>query len=247
MANPGRILIADDEETFLVSTADLLRKEGYECDCAPDASTAAEMLRSAEYDLLIADIKMPGNPQLEFVQEVPRIAQGIPVILVTGYPSTDSAIQSIQLPVMAYLVKPVDIDKLLEIARTAIKQYRVYRTAHSMRQHLQEWSKEVEDVEEMAKSVTHEVSYSPVDVFIDFSFRNIASALTDVRHLAEAISMDNAEREVCQLLDCPKLATLTDALVETVTILEKTKSSFKSKELGELRRKLEQLIRSGTA
>ena len=89
-------------------TADLLRKEGYHCDCALDAATAAEMLRSDRYELLIADIKMPGNPQLELIKDLPNIAQDVPVILVTGYPSLNSAIQSVQMPVAAYLVKPVD-------------------------------------------------------------------------------------------------------------------------------------------
>jgi DNA-binding response OmpR family regulator len=49
----GRILITDDEETFLNSTADLLRREGYECDCASDAETAIGMLKTSRYDLLI--------------------------------------------------------------------------------------------------------------------------------------------------------------------------------------------------
>jgi DNA-binding response OmpR family regulator len=47
MADLGRILIADDEETFLNSMADLLRQRGYQCDCAPNAIVAAELLRHA--------------------------------------------------------------------------------------------------------------------------------------------------------------------------------------------------------
>ena len=52
MSNLGRILIADDEETFRHSIADLLHREGYECDCAPEAIAAAEILRRTNYDLL---------------------------------------------------------------------------------------------------------------------------------------------------------------------------------------------------
>src|SRR4030042_6214874 len=101
MGDLRRILIADDEETFRNSLADLLRQAGYQCDCAPDAIVAAELLHSAEYDLLIADIKMQGNFELEFIRALPQIAEGMPVILVTGYPSLRSAIESIQLPVAA--------------------------------------------------------------------------------------------------------------------------------------------------
>ena len=57
----GRILIADDEQTFLEAVADYLEDEGYECDCAPDGTTAAEKLQQNQYDVLISDIRMPGN------------------------------------------------------------------------------------------------------------------------------------------------------------------------------------------
>lgn len=100
----GRILITDDEETFLHSTAALLQQEGYECTCAIDIKTALEHLNASHYDLFIADIKMPGNPDLEFIRTIPQVAEGLPVILVTGYPSLRSAIDSLELPVSAYLL-----------------------------------------------------------------------------------------------------------------------------------------------
>jgi CheY-like chemotaxis protein len=101
MSELGRILIADDEERFMHSTAAFLRQEGYECACAPDAATVAAMLREDPYDLLIADIKMPGNRNLELIRELSHRAEELSVILVTGCPSLQSAIQSIRLPVVA--------------------------------------------------------------------------------------------------------------------------------------------------
>ena len=121
MDHPGRILIADDEETFLHSTADLLRREGYECDCATDAATAADKLKQTKYDLFIADIKMPGNWELELIREIRSITKDMPVILVTGSPSLDTTKQAVQLRVVAYLVKPVDFDQLLALVKTSIK------------------------------------------------------------------------------------------------------------------------------
>jgi two-component system NtrC family sensor kinase len=127
MTKLGRILIADDEETFVNSMADLLRREGYECGCAPNAIVAAELLRSNDYDLLIADIKMEGNFELELIQDLPQIAAGMPVILVTGYPSLKSAIQSVQLPVVAYLVKPFEFKELLEQVEKSIKDHLFFK------------------------------------------------------------------------------------------------------------------------
>ena len=144
MAELGRILIVDDDETFLFSTADLLRREGYTCDCAPDAAAAAERLRAEDYDLLIADIKMPDNKELVFIRDVPRIAEGMPIILVTGYPSLYSAIQSIQLPVVAYMIKPIDFDELLERVQRSIEIFRGFVKNKQTERSLQEAHDELE-------------------------------------------------------------------------------------------------------
>ncbi len=120
MSEPKRILLVDDEESFLYSTADILRREGYECRCAPDARSAADLLRQGSFDLLISDIKMQGNSDLEFIKEVPEMADGMPVILVTGYPSLKSAIDSIELPVVAYLIKPFELSELLERVKQVV-------------------------------------------------------------------------------------------------------------------------------
>lgn len=120
LAERGRILIADDEESVLLSTADLLRIEGYECTCAADAKTAFEKLRKNRYDLLIADIKMQGNSDLKLIKKLPEIVDRMPVILVMGYPSLSSAVQSIKLPVVGYLIKPFEFTELLTVAQGAI-------------------------------------------------------------------------------------------------------------------------------
>ena len=127
MSDLGRILIADDEETFLRSTGALLRREGYECECAPDGATTEELLQNNDFDLLISDIKMPGNDNLDMVKRIAANNLGMPIILVTGYPSLDSALPSIELPVAAYLTKPIQFAELLAHVKAAIKQYRVYR------------------------------------------------------------------------------------------------------------------------
>jgi len=120
----GRILIADDEEVFLESTADLLRREGYECDCAIDSRTVLEKVKTTNYDLLIADINMPGNQELELIKELPRIGERMPVILATGNPVFHSEFQSIEHPVIAYMFKPVEFGKLLAQVKISIENFR---------------------------------------------------------------------------------------------------------------------------
>lgn len=127
MTRLGRIIIADDEETFLESTADLLREEGYECDCAMTGQNAIEWLHKKQYDLLIADIKMPGNGEMELIKELPKITEGLMAILVTGYPSLETAILATRLSVAGYLTKPVNFDNLLELVHQSVARAQAFR------------------------------------------------------------------------------------------------------------------------
>jgi len=242
MSDLGRLLIADDEETFLCSTVDLLCEQGYTCDGASDGATAVEKLRSGEYDLLIADIKMPGNPELELVQEVSTLAEGMPVILVTGYPSITTAIQSLGLPVMAYLVKPIDFEELLRHVRSGLDRSRTYRTIHQTKDRLSRWYTELEEMADRVKKVTHEPAPVPIEAFLVLTFQNIVDALSDLKNLTVALVGREEGNSACHLLDCPRVGKLLDALNETIDVLESSKSSFKSKELGKLREKLEDII-----
>jgi DNA-binding NarL/FixJ family response regulator len=116
----GRLLVADDEPVFLESITELLRAENYEVASAPDAATCHRLLAEYTFDVLIADIRMPGNSQLELLNGMGAHRQPPPVILMTGYPTIGSAIQAIKLPVTAYLVKPFDFGRLLMEVESAM-------------------------------------------------------------------------------------------------------------------------------
>ena len=167
----------------------------------------------------------------------------MPVILVTGYPSLHSAIQSIQLPVVAYMVKPMDFMELLAHARSAIERFRTYRAVCNTRQRLQDWRQDLESIERGTNLTPGDHSSTAVDAFLTLTLRNIVGCLADLKRLTEALAVHSTEEDACQLLNCPRSTALTNALVETIDILEKTKSAFKSKALAELRKKLEGLVK----
>jgi DNA-binding response OmpR family regulator len=239
----GRILIADDEETFLLSTADLLRREGYDCDCVSDARAAVEMLGRGDYDLLVADIRMPGNPELELIQDVPQMAEGLSVILVTGYPSLRTAIQSIELPVVAYLIKPLDFDQFLTHAKFAVQSSQFYRTFLRIKQRLQDWNQNMNVIGGMLDKTRRSGSSLPFSDFLMLNYQYMVNALSDLMNLTEVIGKQSVPQEICHLLKCPRLSAMGGVLAETIDVLKMTKGSFKSKDLGELRKKLEDFIK----
>ena len=242
MSELGTILIADDEKTFLDSTADLLRREGYECDCVSTAEQGIAKIRENRYDLLVSDIKMPGNPNLELIKQLTTLAPGMPAILVTGFPSRSSAIESIQLPVVAYMVKPIDFNELLQNVTLAMGYSRLGRTIDTTKQRLMYWHQSLTELEDTLKTKNKTISSTIVKKFLDITFANVAATLADIKNTSPNLSADT-ELLTCPLLNCPRLDELEDAVEQTVDILHKTKASFKSKELGLLRKQLEEILK----
>lgn len=246
MENIGKILMADDEESFLKSTTALLRREGFECDGVGDASGALEKLQTNRYDLLIADIKMPGNTDLELIKKLPKVAPGMPVIMVTGYPSLESASQSIELPVVAYLVKPVDFDQLLAQAKIAVEYSHTYRLVTGTPQHVQDWRLELSNVRQMISQTSGETSLPGIDAFITQSFRMIVSHLADLKTIIENLAQRNLEQQATMTNASPWHLQVVDALYETLAVLEKAKNNVNPAEMESLRLKLKKVIRGET-
>lgn len=242
MEHNGKILMADDEESFLKSTAALLRRQGYACDCVSDAPSALVKLNAERYDLLIADIKMPGNTDLELIKTLPKIAPGMPVIMVTGYPSLESAAQSIELPVVAYMVKPVDFDQLLAQTQIAVEYSRTYRVVTGVPNHVQDWRVELGNVRQMISRTSGDTSLPGIDAFITQTFRMIVSHLADLKAIIETLSWRNLEQQS----NSPRQIELTDALFETLAVLEKAKNNGNVAELENLRHKLKRLVKGET-
>jgi DNA-binding NarL/FixJ family response regulator len=240
-----RILIDDD--VFLESSVDLLRREGYDCDCVGDIGDitgAMRLLGENRYDLLIADIKMPGDSELGLIRNMPDLAQRMPVILVTGHPWLGSAIESVRLGVKAYLVKPLDFEELLQEVRVAIGCSQSYRSIQEIKQRLQYWYEGLGDMEELLTKENRNGLPIQINGFIELTFRNIIDGLFDIKHITEILAEGDGQEQVCHLFNCPRLESLREGMAETIEVLEKTKSAFKSRDLGAIRERLEELISS---
>ena len=172
--NKNRILIADDEETFLYSTAELLRKEDFIVDCAHNTTIASKLLSKNRYDLLISDIKMPDNPNLVFIKKTQQLAENISIILVTGYPSLDTALQSIHLPISAYLVKPVDFDELLKHVKESIEKKALYNSIDNAKRRLQEIKDSFDDINTSMYGNNPAASSLSASAFLNLTLKNIS-------------------------------------------------------------------------
>jgi len=244
----GRILIADDEPTFLTSTAELLRREGFTVETVEDAQGALAAIAAEPYDLLITDLEMPGNADLDLVQQVASISGGLPIIIITGFPSVRSAVASIELPVAAYMVKPVHFPELLKRVSAAVARFRSYQAMQSAEARLREYREQLEPPALPVVTPGGEARAADgrtgVDMFLALTLRNVMGSLTDLEQLGRALAgQPTVQAHPCQLINCPRGAQLQSAVEETIAVLEETKGAFKSKTLGDLRHKLELLLK----
>ncbi len=115
-----RILVVDDEASIRNLLSKTLALAEYDVDIAPDGRSAIERLRLYPYDLLIADLKMPGMDGLSVIREAKRLKADLPVIIITGYSTEASAIEAVNLGVTGYLTKPFRVPQVLAAAAKAI-------------------------------------------------------------------------------------------------------------------------------
>lgn len=108
-----KILIAEDEEITLKHLLSTLQKEGYDVAGFNNGSKAFERIEEENFDLLVADIKMPGLTGIELLEKIKENNIETEVIIITGYGSIDSAVEAMKKGAHDYITKPFDLDELL--------------------------------------------------------------------------------------------------------------------------------------
>lgn len=115
----ARLLIVDDEAGLRAGLRDLLSNLGYHVEEAASGYEALKLLRSAPYDLMVLDIRMPGMTGIEVMRHAREMYPDLPVIVLTAHASVDSAIAAVKSEAVDYILKPFDPEDLTAtIART---------------------------------------------------------------------------------------------------------------------------------
>lgn len=111
--NSATLLLADDDAVFCDVLARALKKRGYLVQVAHDAESACSLIMNAVPDYAIVDLKMPGPSGLTLVKKLMACARPPRVLVLTGYASIATAIESIKLGAVHYLAKPADTQEIL--------------------------------------------------------------------------------------------------------------------------------------
>jgi DNA-binding NtrC family response regulator len=119
-----RVLLVDDEEEFVSALSERLMLRGIEVDSALNGEEALALMVEKVFEVVILDVMMPGLGGLEVLKQIKSTHPNTQVILLTGHGSTREGIEGMRLGAFDYLIKPVDIEEMLEQMKEAAKTVR---------------------------------------------------------------------------------------------------------------------------
>jgi DNA-binding NtrC family response regulator len=119
-----RVLLVDDEEEFVSALSERLMLRGIEVESALSGEKALDIMVKKEFEVVILDVMMPGLGGLQVLRQIKSTYPNTQVILLTGHGATREGIEGMRLGAFDYLIKPVDIEELLEKMKEAARTLR---------------------------------------------------------------------------------------------------------------------------
>ncbi|RCW81784.1 response regulator receiver domain-containing protein [Halanaerobium sp. DL-01] len=147
-----KILIVDDEKNIRLTLKTALKNAGYEVETAVNGEDGLAQVKEDEFPVILLDMKMPGIDGIQFLQELNNKEIETKVIMITGYGSVETAVETLKLGAIDYLRKPFKPEEIIEIVEDVFKRYE-----------LENIEKEVESFEDyiiLAKNAINKRNFS---------------------------------------------------------------------------------------
>ncbi len=125
---PVRVLVVDDDQAILEFMETFLTKDGFEVTTLANAKDAPEAVKEGGYHLVVLDLMMPGLGGVEVLEQIRKVDSDVAVVIFTGYPSLDTAVQSMKLDAVDYLKKPFNPDEFREVLDRVMRKKGLLRT-----------------------------------------------------------------------------------------------------------------------
>jgi DNA-binding NtrC family response regulator len=115
-----RVLVIDDEQIILDSIRKILKEEDYDVDVSLSGRQGLDWALKKQYDVVLTDIRMPDIGGMRVLRDIKRAKPSLPVVMITGYATVQSAVQAMKLGAMDYLEKPFTPEKILEVIASSV-------------------------------------------------------------------------------------------------------------------------------
>jgi two-component system response regulator PilR (NtrC family) len=137
MRRNGSILVVDDEEIMREILEALLTREGYHVRLAASGEEGLELARSFPFDAVVVDVMMPGMNGLALLEELKKLDDDLPVLMVTAFASVETAIAAMKRGAFDYITKPFKNDEVLVVVHNAVERRQLMAENAALRQSLQ--------------------------------------------------------------------------------------------------------------
>lgn len=116
----SKILIIDDERAIRSTLSEILQHEGYKVDLAENGEEGLQLFKSTVFDVVLCDIKMPKMDGMEFLEKTRQINPDVPIIMISGHGTIETAVEAVKKGAFDYVAKPPDLNRLLITLRNAM-------------------------------------------------------------------------------------------------------------------------------
>ena len=116
----NKALVIDDEQIVLDSVSQILIDENYEVDVSLSGREGLDWAIERPYDIILTDIRMPDIGGMRVLRDIKRVKSSLPVVIITGYATTKSAVQAMKLGAAEYIEKPFEPEQLLDAVARAL-------------------------------------------------------------------------------------------------------------------------------
>jgi len=130
----SRILVIDDEPAIQDVLRDILQDEGYDVHVADDGIEGLRLLKTEPVDVVFLDVWLPGKGGIDVLEEIKADWPDVEVVIISGHATVETAVRAIKLGAYDYLEKPLDMGRVLTIARNAVRMEALRRENAALRQ-----------------------------------------------------------------------------------------------------------------
>jgi DNA-binding NtrC family response regulator len=132
------ILIIDDEPIALSNMSHVLEREGYKVTACENGESGLAAMQSTEFDIVLTDLRMPGIDGMDVLRHIRESIPDLPVIMITGQATLDSAVDAMKAGAFHYIAKPFRLNEAREVVRSALELHRIKRENSQLKERINE-------------------------------------------------------------------------------------------------------------
>lgn len=129
----AKILIIDDEKSIRNTLKDILTYENHSVDLAADGKEGLQLISDNTYDIIFCDIKMPQMDGIEVLENIMKISPEIPVVMISGHGSIDTAVEAIKKGAFDFISKPLDLNRIIITLKNALDKSNLIMEAKTLK------------------------------------------------------------------------------------------------------------------